>query len=121
MISQTNKKRFSDLSPARKAAVEFFYTTERSDPGWRWWAGYGRFFDPAIPSRIADPLMTSLHSALLDGDPAACQAAIDILARSHQKNQHAKGGPLIGVVTCVPTQDAVTAIQLLKAIATEGQ
>lgn len=79
------------------------------------WAGYDRFFTPAIPSRIGDIFLSQLRNGLEHGNSLLLMRAAMILSMTHDKDVYRKGhsGPC-GRVTCRPTGEAMTAIDLLN-------
>jgi len=86
--------------------------------------GYGRLFDPFIPSRIMDPLSDHIHRGCLDEDIPRIEAAIDILSKQHQKRVHEKyvsyrEGECDHHTWCKPTPFADALIKELQGIITQ--
>jgi hypothetical protein len=104
-------------SPAKQQkylarAIKFFYPTRKC------WGGYAKFFEPSIPSRIGDLLVTNIHLALKRRDQDAIASSVLILSQSHVKNVKIDRG-LVAQVTCFPTKEARRAVKLLKKLQSE--
>lgn len=81
----------------------------------RLWAGYARFFEPHLPSRIGYMLVSYIHDGVFYDNAEARRQAIEILSKSHTKRPN---GPGIEPhdVECYPTDEATKAIILLSEI-----
>jgi hypothetical protein len=78
------------------------------------WAGYARFFQPCIPSRIGSVLLKYIKQAIKDSESR--DMAIEILSNCHPKNVHSDFGEVAGTVLCVPTPEAQIAIDVLRHV-----
>ena len=82
------------------------------------WMGRNRFFEPALPTRIAEPLMINIYQGMRQHSVLRLESAIDVLSTNHKKNVHSKEtGLLVGTTICKPTQDAKDAVKALQGLA----
>ena len=79
------------------------------------WDGYAKFFNPNISSKIGTVLLGNIYNALILNDAKSCLAAIAILSCEHTKIISQKGHKDDGkTIVCSPTEEAKTAIGMLK-------
>lgn len=99
-------------TPAETKARDYFWPDG-------YWAGYSRFFSPALPQRLGCNLLRDISDGLRHHNKMALLIAVAMLRQNQVKVvAHVKGVKPVAV-TCVPTDAAAVAVTHLTAVIEE--
>lgn len=76
--------------------------------------GYGRLFDPPLPERLADRLISLAQRGVKNDDLNAINEAISFLSRQHRRNIHSDDGRFSHSGWSKPTTYAEQAVEALR-------
>lgn len=78
--------------------------------------GYGRLFEPMLPSRLGTKLMSLVHDGYTRGNVQAINEAISMLSRQHKRNIHSDDSRYSHTGWSKPTKHADALIEQLKKL-----